>query len=175
VDLFSYDSVLQNGTVLYTDSVHPLTNKLSPSQQFFAYIDGSLVRNSFRVVANGTGVVSLYDPCPATTTTTTSTTTSTTTTTTTAAPTTTTTSTTTTTTEAPRFEFELGYDATSTATACSKSTEVFVYSDNAVFADSTVLFEFSTGPTKAAAGYYSDGFNVYYWNGTDTFEFDSLC
>lgn len=87
-----------------------------------------------------------------------------------------TTTTTTTTTTVACTNIEYGYDQADAPAACAAAIDAPVtYQWNG-----TTLYDYNIsspcgpGSTVAASGYYSDGTDVYFWDGT-TFTFDSTC
>ena len=147
-DLYSYSSSLQNGTELYkTGPAYPLSNKLNPDDEWFAYIDGFFVRNSFRVVGNGSGVVSLYEACPTPTPTPTPTSTP-------------------TPTAVPCISQVADWDPDSVSDVCTSPTSVTVYMDTASFTTATTLSSNNTCTVAANVGYYKVSTTIRYWDGT---------
>ena len=70
----------------------------------------------------------------------------------------------------------LNYGATAFDSCYTPNSGTY-YTDGMTLGSSTVIYDQTSccGGAKAPAGYYSDGSSSYYWNGSNSLSFDSLC
>lgn len=64
------------------------------------------------------------------------------------------------------FDVDMGYDATSSSSACNDYPNNNFYMDDNSVALATVVYQDSSGLLSGASGWYSDGSDVRFWNGT---------